>query len=88
MRARVLEVDGEVVGIGGYWVLNGVAIVFSDVAGDISPIRIWREAVEFMNDLDMPARCVADAGSEKFLKRLGWVHLGSSDDGEVFEWQE
>lgn len=89
IKARVLELNGKLQGIAGYWEVDGETIVFSDVAADaeITPIRIWREAQEFMKQLDRPARCLAGEGSERFLTRLGWEHLGSCDEGEIFEWQ-
>lgn len=88
IRARVLERDGEVIGIAGYWVDNGVAVVFSDYDREagITPARMWKEAVVYMRNLKMPARCLATPGSEKFLTRLGWVHTETTESGEMFEW--
>ena len=85
----MLELDGKLQGIAGYWVVNGTAVVFSDTVPDaeIPRLRIWRESLAFMKQLDMPARCLADETSGRFLARLGWEHLGSSDEGEIYEWQ-
>ena len=89
IRAKVLEApDGQLLGIAGYWVQAGFAVVFSQVVegAKISKLRIWKESVEFMKGLDVPARCITTT-SGRFLERLGWSHIGSSDQGEVYEWQ-
>lgn len=82
LRARVLERDGEVIGIAGYYVLNGHALVFSDNREGIPKMTIWREAVKFMADLKLPAICLASEDSGAFLKRLGWRHV----EGETYQW--
>lgn len=82
LRARVLDLDGEVVGIAGYYVLNGHALVFSDNRDGIPKMTIWREAVKFMADLKLPAVCLASEDSGAFLKRLGWRHV----EGEIYQW--
>lgn len=83
IRARVLEIDGEVMGIAGYYLVNGAAFVFSDNKEGIPMIRIWREAKAFMESLNLPAICMADENSGPFLERLGW----QSVDGEFYKWQ-
>jgi len=89
VRARVLEVDGKLAGIAGYWMAGDQAVVFSDIAEDVTipKLRIMREGLAFMKELDVPARCLADEGSGAFLTRLGWEHIGTSDEGEVYQWQ-
>lgn len=87
VRARVLEDGGAIVGVAGYHVENGYAVVFSDKAGYIPKITIWREALGMMADIKIRALCVAESGSGRFLERLGWVFAGNSSMGEVYQWQ-
>ena len=87
VRARVLEQDGRVVGVAGYHILGGVAVMFSDVSEPIAPITIWRESKAMMASMKIPALCVAESYSGAFLERLGWSHAGRSADGEVYTWQ-
>lgn len=75
IRATVAELNGEVVGIAGYYMAQGVAFVFSESRAELPKMTIWREAVKYMNGLNVPAICVASVGAERFLERLGWRHL-------------
>jgi len=87
LKAKVWEIDDRVVAIAGYWMQNGAAVVFSDMAEDVdaAPLHIFREAKAFMGSLDAPAVCVATPGSEKFLRLLGWSHRETSESGEIYE---
>lgn len=87
IRARVLERDGEVVGVAGYFVTGGMAVMFSDKRADIPKMTIWREAVAMMKGMKIPAVCVAESGSGPFLERLGWKRAGTSADGDVYTWR-
>lgn len=88
VRARAIEIDGEVVGIGGYYVLGEQAVMFSDhKPGAIPKITIWREVKAFMDTIEMPAICRCTKGSERFLQRLGWVLAEHTDDGDLYRWQ-
>lgn len=87
LRARVLEVDGEIVGVAGYYLMGNVAVMFSDSKGDIPKMTIWRESKAMMDRIKIPAICIAQEGSGRFLKRLGWTYAGPSPDGEVYEWR-
>jgi hypothetical protein len=84
-RGWVWKLDGEAVAIAGYYLTASSAVVFSDIRGDVSKFKIWREAVAAMKDITIPAICVATRGSERFLERLGWEHVGPSEDGEVYK---
>lgn len=86
IRARVLERDGAVVGVAGYYIINGLAVMFSDSKGDISKMTIWRESKAMMDGMKIPAICVSQDGSGPFLERLGWQYVGPSADGEVYKW--
>lgn len=86
LRARALERNGEVLGLAGWYLAAGKAVVFSDMKPGIPKSLIWREARAFMAELRLPAICVASEGAGPFLERLGWVHVSGSDVGEVYAW--
>jgi len=89
IKAQVWETDEKMLAIAGYWTVRGVAVIFSDMVAemDVAAITIWRQAKGYMQKLDKPAQCIAAPGSETFLARLGWEHIGTSDQGEVFKWE-
>ncbi len=87
VRAMVLERDGKPVGVAGYHIEDGVAVMFSDMSDAIPALTIWRESKAMMAAMKIPAVCVAEQQSGAFLKRLGWVHAGPSKHGEVYTWQ-
>ncbi|WP_456389745.1 hypothetical protein [Profundibacter sp.] len=84
IRANVLEIGGKVVGVAGYHIAGGMAVVFSDGTDAIPKQRIWRESLKFMRELKIPAICIASDGSGHFLERLGWKYCGPSNDGDVY----
>lgn len=77
--------DGEVIGIAGYYLLLGAVLVFSEAKPGIPKMTIWRESLAFMADLKLPAICVAEETSGRFLERLGWHR--ATPDGDVYQWQ-
>lgn len=87
IRAHVLVINGEVVGIAGYYLAGKVAMLFSDVRPDVPKMTIWRAAVKYMAGMKLPALCTGSEKSGPFLERLGWAYVGPSDDGEVYSWQ-
>lgn len=87
VRARVLEQDGKPVGLAGYYVEGGKAVMFSDMNDKIPAMTIWRESKAMMARIKIPAVCVAESNSGPFLERLGWVRVGHSEHGEVYTWQ-
>lgn len=90
IRGQVWDRDGELLAFAGYWLINGAAFVYSDIKPDIDvpQITIAREAIKFLADLHHHGVCVAqDENAERFLKFLGWVYEGPSDEGEVYSWQ-
>lgn len=92
MRAKVALIDGEPVGLAGYYLRGGVAFVFSTQLGPLEGKGrfILREARKFMSEIKFPARCVADPArpsAGRFLRRLGWRLATSVDGLEVYEWQ-
>jgi len=87
VRARVLEMDGEVVGVAGYYLIGGAALMFSDSKADLPKMTIWREAKAMMATMKLPAICVATETSGPFLERLGWARIGGYEANEVYSWQ-
>ena len=87
VRVWVLEHDGQVLGLAGYFMQDGKAVLFSDVREGVPKMTIWRAALAFMKSLDMPLVCEGTQKSAAFLERLGWVYVGDNDNGMVFEWR-
>ena len=90
-RAWVAEVDGEVIGIAGYYLRGGAALVFSDMreAMKAYPVTIMREARRLMARIKVPAVCIADPdlpGSGRFLERLGWRFDRRTEEGDQYTW--
>lgn len=94
VRAWVAELDGEPIGIAGYYLIAGRAMVFSDMRDEMKrfPVLIMKLAIEFMGSIQstgLPLVCTASTkipNAEKFLQRLGWLHVGPSEAGEVYTW--
>lgn len=88
--AQVWEVDGRIAAIAGYWMYDGDQVVFSDIVEGVEApaITIFRQAMAWLQDrITGTALCTAkDERAEKFLSRLGWLHLGPSEYGEVYGW--
>ncbi len=88
VRARVMERDGDIVALCGYYIAGGQAAVFSDIKDKALPkLAVWREAVRFMKTIKVPAYCIADDGSAPFLERLGWKWAGDTNEGGLFQWE-
>ena len=92
VRARVAELEGEIIAVFGWRMVGGRALVFSELseAARRFPMSIVRETRKLMSELgSVPAICIADPGeptAAKFLRVLGWQHGHSSDEGEVYKW--
>lgn len=88
IRAQVWELDGEPAAVAGVYRLGAARVVFSDIRPGVPKMAIWRQAKAFMDDLKAPALCIAEANSGPFLERLGWAFVGSSEDGDVYQWRD
>ena len=86
MRAWVLELDDAVVAVAGVYRLSGHLVAFSDIAADVPKLTIWRCAKAFPALVNAPMTCLVQAGSERFLERLGWKMVGSTEDGNIYQW--
>ncbi len=82
VRARVWERDGEILGIAGYHLVGGTAVVFSESKPGLPKAAVWRESLKFMADLKRPAVCFSESAGP-FLERLGWI----KGEGEEYTWQ-
>lgn len=87
VRARVIERDGDVVAVAGYYFAGSRVAVFSDLKADLPKMTIWREAKALMDGISLPAYCMTNTGAGQFLKRLGWDFHSTSPDGDFYTWQ-
>lgn len=76
--------DGKPAGVAGYYLVDGVKMVFSDIAAPLPKTLVWRMAKRFMASVRPPAVCVTNNG--RFLERLGWQPAGQSEDGDIYRW--
>lgn len=83
VRAWVLEVDGEVVGMAGWRVAGEHLVVFSDVKPGVAKMTVWRKAKQLMAMIDFPAFCECTETSGPMLLRLGWRHVA----GNVYKYE-
>jgi hypothetical protein len=86
-KLRVAEVNGRIVGAGGYYQVGGIAHVFSKILGPVPKKTIVREFRRFMAEMRTPAVCIGSEESKKFLQYLGWHPVGHSEEGEIFYWE-
>ena len=94
VRAWVAELDGRPIGIMGYTVQRGqpAAAMFSDMKDEMRafPKVIVREARRLLAEMRFPAVCIAsgrEKGAGRFLRRLGWQYLDTSDEGDIYVWR-
>ncbi|MFK7942303.1 MAG: hypothetical protein AB8B85_05220 [Paracoccaceae bacterium] len=88
------DLNGEVIGMAGHYMQGDMVMVFSTMKDKMRefPVTIMRSSRLFMSSLikaGLPAICVASPDEENscaFLERLGWVHAGSGEEGEVYTW--
>lgn len=91
-RAMAWTSGGSVLGIGGVAYRNGMAVIFVDLKPEARAHRksILRGARWALGQLrKTPAIAIADGnepGAERFLTKLGFIHLVSSPEGEVYKW--
>lgn len=87
IRAVVWERDGEILGVAGYYIVGGSAVLFSDVRPDAPKFAIWKQARKYMSEVRIPMICEADESSSAFLKRLGWAYLETVEGKDIYSWQ-
>jgi hypothetical protein len=95
-RAMVCELNGEVQGIIGIALLRPVACLFSVFNEPLRPflrhltvLRLIKWAQGAVKASRVPVLALAEpdeATAPDILTRLGFKHLGTFDDGEIYQW--
>jgi len=86
-RASVVEVDGRVLGIGGLYYKNEMAVAFAKYDDELAkyPLARARGAKEIMRIIGKRS-CMAKVDSKpesaEVLGKLGWEHL----EGDFYRW--
>jgi hypothetical protein len=83
--------DGEVLGVGGYYILGRRVFVFSDIKPEAMKekkaiVRATKIVLGMVRKSGIPGMAIADdgiEGAEKFLSRIGFEKQPSG----VYEWQ-
>lgn len=94
MRGYVAMLDGRPVGIGGITYKCGVLCAFSEIRDELRPYKVsimkfGRKIVQLFGDA--PGMAVAsrdEPGSERFLTALGFEHVATLDEGELYRWPQ
>ena len=76
-RAVVAERDGEIVGVGGYYLSNGVAIAFTNTDGSMSKREIilgGRSVMDLLKNFGGPV--VARSDEKSAIGHFGFVESG------------
>ena len=89
------EEDGEVVGIAGIHYTNP-RMCFSNIKQSLkkSPrtiVRMAHAVREVMGKSEVPVYAIADKNeptAPKFLEHVGFEHLMTSSDGEIYRWHQ
>lgn len=80
VKALAGEIDGEVVGIGGYYIKDGVAVVFSDVRdGKVSRrdvVRGGRAIMDLVRKLGIEVAAIEGSFGDTALKHFGFENHG------------
>lgn len=95
-RAWVAEIDGEAQGIIGVALTRPNACMFSSVREPLKPhlkglavLRLIKKAEAAVKASRVPVLALAEPGlptAPNILERLGFAHLGTNDDGEIYGW--
>ncbi len=93
MRGYVVMLDGKPVALGGIIYRFGMLCAFSEMKEEFRPYKV--SIVKFSRKIEglfngVPGVAVAnprEPGSERLLRRLGFKHVGSCDEGEVYHWE-
>ncbi len=92
IRGYVVMLDGLPVALGGITYRCGVLCAFLEIKDQFRPykvsiVRFARKIGEIFNGLPgMAIANLGEPGSNKLLRRLGFEHVGTSDEGEVYRW--
>lgn len=95
VRAWAVLLDGKPVGLGGFAYGGDYITVFSDLRPEIRPYRkvilkaaqhVMREAVSRHQGAVMAIADPNEPTAPNFLKHLGFLWVGTSPQGEVYQW--
>lgn len=92
MYALVMEDDGELAGIAGIAVEKTRMVALSEMRRKLPAKAIWRGVLAFrklLNNFDGPILAMRGkeyCNSDKFLERVGFVHLRDITEGEIYLW--
>lgn len=78
LRAALAERDGEIVGIGGYYLENGVAVAFTDNRGltKREAVHCGRKVMAMLRELKVPIVATAGEDGETALRHYGFKPWG------------
>jgi hypothetical protein len=94
MRAWVAVLDGEPLAVAGiaYQSIGQPPYLFSDLKPEMRRHRkaIVRGARQMLAAVARPGlmAIAGEAGSPRLLTRLGFVHVGTTPQGEIYQWQK
>ena len=95
MRAIVAELDGRVLAVAGTYRAKDHIYAFSEMKDEMRGRKrdILRMAAVTMPLVRRHVQVIAFASkteksSQRFLKWLGFIHHGPSENGEVYLWQQ
>lgn len=92
MRGYVVMLGNRPVALGGIVYRFGALCAFSEMKDELRPykvsiVRFARKIGEILNGVPgMAVASPSEPGSERLLRRLGFEHVGSSNEGEVYRW--
>ena len=94
MRAQVLDVDGEIMAIWGVQNTNGDMVCFSHIKPEarllkrevVKGIRMLRKLLqEYPHVIAFASK--DEPTSEAFIRHVGFAHVASSSQGEIYLWE-
>ncbi len=94
MRGYVVKLDGKPVAIGGINYDDGFLALFSEMSDEMRPFKvsIVKFALEGLKLIGRaPCLAVADPDepmSGRLLEFLGFVYVGTTEQGRVFKWHQ
>lgn len=94
-RAIAAEIDGQVIGIGGYALDGPYVRAFMDIKPEarrhrVALLRAAKMTLAMARERGVSLIAVAqddEPTADRFLTHLGFEHSHSSPDGEVYRWR-
>lgn len=95
VRAVAVRYKGEIKAVAGVTLEKGWGIAFSDIKPHDAPkLTVWRatkEAVKIIARTKVPVVAIPSPNhpnAARYLERLGFIHTGTCEHGEVYQWQD